>query len=364
MKYRIGIVTMLTILAPAAVAEVTAEVGGRIHLDATLYDEDVTELGSGSEFRRLRFYIAGDLAPDWTYKFQVEVSGGDTDAQDAYARYSGFDFGTVTLGNLKVPFSLEELMSSRYITFIERASINAFAPSRRIGAHVSAVRGDFTWAASVYGDEPSERDTDEGLGAAARVTYSPPVGANGRLHLGAAVLAEEPVSTDAASDTVRFRARPESHVTNVRLIDTGTIGDVSVTAKYGLEAAALFGSLSLQAEYIGTRTDAALADVDFDGYYAYASWLTGGHTRAYRDGVFKRTKAENAWEFGLRYSHMSLDDGPINGGEQDVITLAANYYVNPYLRFMANYSMVDVSGGIAGDEDPSSLTFRVSFDFE
>ena len=351
-------------VATSASAEMTVNIGGRIHLDAAFYDEDVTPLGSGTEFRRVRGFISGAIDENWDYKWQVDFADGDADIKDVFVRYNGLDFGRVTIGNFKVPFSLEEMISSKYITFMERAMINAFAPSRRIGAGIDRATGSMTMAAAVYGDEPSDSATDEGVGIAGRVTFTPVNDGQRMIHLGAAALFEEPSNTDSGADTVRFRARPESHVTGTRLIDTGSIADVSGISKFGLEAAAILGPFSLQGEYIATSVDAAGGDADFDGYYAYASWFPGGGTRAYKDGIFQRTKVDNAWEFALRYSQLSLDDGVIAGGEETNITFAANYYVNPYLRFMANYILADVERAGFADEDPSVFQLRVSMDFK
>ena len=358
-----GGLVLLAALAPAN-AEMTVNIGGRIHLDAAFYDEDITELSSGTEFRRLRAFIAGAIDDDWEYKFQVDFADGDADIKDAFVRYNGLDFGRVTFGHFKVPFSLEEMTSSKYITFMERAMPNSFVPSRRIGAGIDRSSDRMTFAAAVYGDEANDSSNDEGIGIAGRVTFTPIVQQDRLVHIGASALFEEPQNTDAGSDTVRFRTRPESHVTSSRLVDTGSIADVSGVTKLGIEAAAILGPWSLQGEYIATSVDAAGGDVDVDGFYAYASWFPGGQSRAYKGGIFQRTKADRAWEFALRYSSLSLDDGAIAGGEESNITLAANYYVNPNLRFMANYILADVDGGINGDEDPSVFQLRVSMDFK
>ncbi len=355
------LIISLSCITAAVTAEMTVNLGGRIHLDAAFYDEDVTELGSGTEFRRLRLFAAGDIDDEWGYKVQLEFSDGDVDPKDVYVSYSGFNFGKIKIGNFKVPFSLEELDSSRYITFLERATINSFAPSRRVGIGLENVHGNNTFRASVFGDEPSDNGGDEGLGIAARYTAAPKINDSSFLHLGAAVSIEEPTET-GGDGSVRFRARPESHVTSTRLVNGGTIENVSTITKLGVEAAYVAGPFTAQAEYINTAIDADGGDVDYSGYYVYASYFPWGGFRPYKNGLFGRVNASNTWEFAVRYSNIDLTD--TDGGEQNNITLGANYYVSPYLRFMANYTFVDVDGGINGNEEPSVVQVRVSMDFK
>lgn len=358
------VVILGLLIAAPAMAEMTVNVGGRIQVDGAFYDEDVTPLESGTEFRRVRLYVDGDIDEDIGYKVQVDFADGSADLKDVFISYSGLDFASLKVGNFKVPFGLEEITSSKYITFMERALSNSFVPSRRIGFGLDRVDGNMTFSAAVFGDEVNDSGSDEGIGIAGRFTVAPQLDDGSFLHFGVAALFQEADTTDAGADIARFRTRPESHVTSRRLIDTGTIADVSNVSKIGLEGAAVFGPFSLQAEYVMTSVDAAGGDADFDGFYAYASWFPGGQSRAYKNGVFQRTKAENAWELAARYSQMSLNDGLITGGEQENITIAANYYVTPYLRFMANYILTDVKGGVNGNEDPTIFQLRAAVDFK
>jgi phosphate-selective porin OprO/OprP len=162
---------------------------------------------------------------------------------------------------------------------------------------------------------------------------------------------------------VRISARPESHVTGIRLVDTGDIAAVGSRTSLGLEFAAVYGSLSAQAEFIQQSLATEGSDFDLGGYYAYLSWFPGGQSRPYKDGKFERVEAENAWEFGLRFSSMDLNDGVAAGGEQDNLTVGANYYVNPHLRFMLNYIVVDTERAGVADK-PEVFQARLSLDFE
>lgn len=349
--------------AGAASAEITVEAGGRVHVDAALYDEDISELGSGTEFRRARVLLQGEFDEDWGYKAEYDFAESTADLKDAFLQFNGLPAGKIKIGHFKQAFSLEELTSSNYTTFMERALPNVFVPSRRIGVGYEHYAQPFGVAAGVYGNTVTDNDEDEGFGAAGRVVFAPDLGEATVLHLGLAATFMEPETTDTGVDGIRIRQRPESHVTSTRLVDTGTLEMASSLQNYGLEAAWNSGSLSFQGEYMVSSVDTDLGDFDFDGWYVYGSWFPGGETRPYKEGAFGRVEADNAWELALRYSSLDLDDGAVQGGTEDDITLGVNYYVNPHLRFMVNYVMADIEGGINGDEEADILQARVAFDF-
>ncbi len=364
---------MAMVAAPGAQAEMTANIGGRLQVDMAQYNSDLTELGSGTEMRRARLFVDGQLDEGWDYKLQIDFADNDLDVKDAYLKHNW-----LTLGQFKAPQSLEALTSSKYTTFIERSQVvDTFAIGRRIGAGADFSGGNWTGGVAVFGQNADVQDSgkDEGMGVSGRFTYLPWKTDSGFLHLGVWGSFEEPQNT--VDEVVRYRARPESHVTSVRLIDTSTIDNVNDIMKLGLEGAWVMDSIAVQGEYIkadvSRKTTDVLdpkVDVDFDGYYVQASYLTGGNSRAYKGGQFGRTKASDAWEFAIRYSTLDLAEqsGVIGGrgGEQTIITLGVNYYISPYLRIMANYADVETKNFNDGspEESPSLVQFRVAYDFK
>lgn len=351
----------------ADAGEFSFQFGGRIQLDYAYFDDDLMPMSTGSEFRRARLFAAGTMYENWDYKAQYDFANGDLATKDLYIRYTGFDKGTLTIGHFKQPFGLEELTSSKYITFMERALPMAFATAYGTGAGYNLNADTWTFAASVYGPSVDQDIAgDEGLGLGARVTFLPMKTEDGLVHLGLAVAQEQ--AADDAVETVRYRQRPEAHLAE-RLVDTGDITAVDAISKVGVEAAWVAGPLSLQGEYMmaDVARETGQADVGFDGYYAQASYFLDGATRRpYKNGSFGRVKASGVWELGVRYSFIDLNDvdGGITGGELTDITVGANYYVNPNLRFMINYVMAeaDYGAGLPNDE-PNVLEFRASLDF-
>ena len=246
------------------------ELGGRLMVDTAYYDEDENDLGDGTELRRARLDLEGVLFSDYGYEFEIDFAGGDADIKDAYIAYMGWWPTSLKIGQYKEPFSLEELTSSKYITFMERALPNELAPGRHIGVGVQSRGEGWTAAAGLFGesfDDDVDDEGDEGWGVTGRVTYAPWRDDRRALHLGAA--ASHRVTDD--SDEVKFNARPESHITGVKYLNTGDITDVDHFNLVELEAAWVEGPFSLQGEYVAAFLDrnAGKSDLDFDGWYVY-----------------------------------------------------------------------------------------------
>lgn len=353
--------------------------GGRVMADAAFYDNDSTALGSGTEFRRARLYMSGTMWRVWDFKLQYDFTDtGIAGIRDAYIAYTGWAPANLTVGNYKEPFSLEELTSSKYITFMERALPNAFAPGRNIGAGFHSHGERWTLAGGFFGEgvDQSVEPASEGFGASARVTYAPILNEDAThvLHLGGAVSWRSPDDNDG----VRFRERMESHVTNTRLVDTGSI-DADDFFRYGVEAAWVWGPWSLQGEYVGVDVNRATAgrpDLDFSGWYVYGSWFLTGESRAYdvEEGAFGGIKPKavlgkgglGAWEVALRYSALDLTDAAADpagvvGGEEENLTVGLNWYPNANIRFMANYvHVLDLKrpGHGFDNAEPAALQLR------
>jgi phosphate-selective porin OprO/OprP len=349
------------------------QVGGRVMVDTAFFSGN-SDLNNGSEIRRARLFMSGKVFNDWKFKAQFGFSGNETDIEDAYLRYTGFDAGDITVGHFKEPWSLEELTSSKYTTFMERAMpVEAFAPSRKLGIGFGHYEKNWTANVGVFanGESAENDDHNEGHGYAARATYAPILEENKVIHLGAYGEYRDPQDGE-----VRYRTRPEAHIANERLVDTGTIDDVDNTTKWGLEAASVWGPFSLQGEYMSVDNDISGGgdDPEFDGWYAYGSWFITGESRAYKKGVFSRVKPKSvvgkgghgAWELGARYSDIDLNDSGVEGGEEKNMTIGVNWYATPTIRLMANYvNVLDLneSPNTSDSDKPDIYELRAQIDF-
>lgn len=367
----------------SADGDFSARVGGRIQADAAAYDDDQADLGSGTEIRRARLFMSGVLWRDWAYKLQYDFTDSGADGiADAYISYIGFDPVSLKVGHFKEPFSLENITSSKHVTFIERALPEVFRPGRSIGGQVATHGSNWSAAAGFFGEgagssprnvpaSSSTNEVDEGYGMTGRVTWVPVYSDNTLVHLGAAGSYRKMDQTDS----FRLRQRPESHVTNVRLVDTGSFA-ADDFALMGLETAILYDSFHVQSEYMRMDVDrpGVNPDATFDGYYAEAGYFLTGERKNYdvSDGSFGRVKPNSvvgrggigAWQLATRLSSLDLSDTNITGGEEENWTLGVNWWPTANLRFSANYVQVlSVDGGPNAGDEPSAFTIRSQVEF-
>lgn len=345
----------------AAESTPNLEFGGRIQADNTDFQNDKYSYEDGSELRRARLFVRGDLSENWDYKLQVDFAPDNSELKDGYIRYSGFENSRLTIGNFKQFSSLEELTSSNNITFTERSLPNALVTGRRMGVGFQNWSDSYSIAVSAY--EHEANNLSRGKGVAGRFVYRPQLGPEQLLHLGLAIAREED-----DDEVVRLRARPESHQDSQRIINTDSIPGIKSFDKIGLEAAYVNGRFSAQTEFVQQSLQRRLgSDLNFDGYYAYASYFLTEDGRPYSTsdasfGTVSPSSEKGAWELAARLSNLDLSDRDINGGEADILTLGVNYYMTRNLRFTANYIMAD-SDDVAGNDDPNALQLRMRFTF-
>ncbi len=360
---------------------------GRVYTDWGFYDENFdqpkpevepklappdTDYENNVKFRTARLGIEGTIYTDTEIKAEVDFAGGTNAMKDVYMGFRAVPvFGAIRIGHFKEPFSLEEVTSSRFITFMERGLPNVFAPSRNAGVmlHDSYFEDRLNYGFGLFHttDDTINGRTDPSL--TGRLAGRPWVGEDPKtrfLHVGAAASWRR-----QADDKWRWRQRPEiGIIPDPRIVDTGDF-----TAEHalllGLEAALVYGPFSLQGEYMVADMDSDdFDDPRFDGFYVFASFFITGESRAYKGAAFNRVKpaanfhdpakpGPGAVEIALRYSSLDLTDEAIVGGEIDDFTLGLTWYVNPHVRFMLNYIMSDVED--LGDLDVFAV--RAQFDF-
>lgn len=314
-------------------------------------------LGFSNELRRGRLGIEGDVPGGFGYKFELDFAGDTVEITDAIITYEASDSVGLTVGQHNNFQSFEELTSSRFTSFIERAAFtDAFNFERRVGLSASFKSGPLLVQAGAFTDNIHDLDEDanDSVGIDGRIVVAPRLG-DTQLHFGASAHWRDLGDLTALGMTTRYRQRPLIHSTDVRFVGTPALPVESETL-YGLEAALVHGPFHAAAEGHWLESDTlspGLSPTLFGGYVEAGYFLTG-ESRGYRGGRFDRTRPARAIEEGgigafqvnLRYDRLDLNSGVIRGGTQDGFMASLVWIPTDYVRFLINYARLNYNDAV------------------
>lgn len=336
-------------------------------------------LGIGTEFRRAYLGFDGTIPGNFGYRIEADFANSAVDLTDLYLTYNGVKNVTITLGQHKPFASMEDMTSDLLTSFMERAAFNtAFGFERRVGLSAQYQKGMVMVQAGAFTDSAADLNADGNNSYSIDGRFAlQPRAFGGQLHVGGSAHYHD---LNDGYATVRYRARPFTHTTDIRLVDTKAFGAVSET-NYGAELAWTGGPLHVAAEthWLKANRPGALADPVFNGGYAEAGlFLTKGDTLPYRlaDGAWNRIKPKNGVDKGgmgavqvnVRYDWLDLNDNGIVGGRQQIAGASLLWVPTDYVRFVLNYGhlWIDdaaVAAGADRNYTADVLGMRAQFDF-
>ena len=311
------------------------------------------------------------------FALQVDAAARRQVIRDLGVGYLGLRPFTLAFGNLKEPFSFEQMQQPIDLTFMERAlPVLALAPDRSVGPAMGANGERWTAALGVYGGNINDEVGGNGIAVTSRATYAPVLDdRDGRLlHFGLSG-SQRWINRDAGFG---IGPNPESFVYNSPLIGFDPLRDVRRLARGGVEVAFQQAPYHLQAEYIAARAERGGfgaagrgRDATFHGGYVQLAAVLKGQPRSYSlkpstgydvayavfGGV--ETAEEDrlsqggmgGWEVAARYSFLDLDTAGLGGGRQHNVTVGLNWRPEQNLRLMLNYARAfgdDLGGENAG----------------
>ena len=324
------------------------------------FENEFGGLDGDVEWRRARVFADGEFARHFRYKFQYDFAANNPPRlKDAWVE---FDLPVVPIafrgGRFRTPLTLEGYTSAKHTTFMERGLIGAFVPSRNTGFLLSGEAGPerhlMHWAlAWVRPGDPSKEDSPDASGVTGRFTYKFNPREDVVAHAGFNYARR---TVGGAEDTLRFSARPESHMAP-RLVDTGDFR-ADATNTYVLEGVVSRESLSFQSEFaiVDVRGSSFIEAPVFWGGYVFVSYFITGESRPYVAGreAFGRIRplkefrgqsgGFGALEIAGRFSRLDLTSGDIDGGELNDFTFALNWYPTANARVMTNVIRARRSG--------------------
>jgi phosphate-selective porin OprO/OprP len=358
----------------------TAHIGGRILYDSAWFGSD--DYGGAQTqdswyMRQLWFQADGTLFTNAFYQLAIDFATGTPTLRWAMLGLKNLGpVGTFSAGLFKQPFSLSELESTRFITFMERsAPTQAFAPSYQNGFMLANNFLDekrLLVAISAFKATTNGTATDNGgYAVAARVAafFLEDKDSNRILHVGIGY-----VFADTPGGTKQYRARPDIG-TGVRFVDTGAVTADDETV-YCFEFLFTWQKLHVQAEYYWAELNGGGVDPNFQGFYAEVGYfLKGGRVNYGKEKkVLERPHIEDkfraggpgygAWQVAIRYDSVDLSDAGVAGGLQEGFTFGVNWYWNPNMRVMFNVIWMDISeGGPFGEGSLTVFGTRFQVDF-
>jgi phosphate-selective porin OprO/OprP len=320
--------------------------GAAAVFDYTAFHQDANGLSQVGpqddqwQVRDMRLMLRGTIGGGYkvNYFFAGVYKGFDIDPEkqwDVVDLFLNFPLGgpatRLIVGKSKETFDYEMVGDSGNLPQQERV-LNPFFASRNVGLKLTRVIGEkhrMTASAGVFNDwwVKGQSFSDSGTDVSARVTglVSDHPAAKRYLHLGVAGR-----YAGADNDTLRYRGRPESNAAD-NYVDTGDL-PADHAWHLGLEALGNRGPVSVLAEYNRAWVHSpAMGNPAFSGYYVAASWVITGEARPYDRtvGYARRVMPASrggAPELVVRFSHVDLDDGVVQGGSFDKTYLGLNWW--------------------------------------
>lgn len=332
------------------------KLSGRLKVDANWHDEKdgSDSKNDGISIKRARLGIKGKIKNGFKYKFESDFAKNKVSIKDANISYGGFSNINLKIGQFKPAFSLEQLISSKNITFLNRSvAVDDIAPGRKVGAQISRYFDNGQISLDMFGQSVSDSaasSEDSPHAINARATYALLNNDKSLLHFGYAI--QSATEDDNLSNT-------------------------STSISQGYEMIARYKTLQLQGEYIArdiNNYSNSGNNIKLDSYYIQASAFLTGEYRKYKSksGVVGDVAVSNpignggigAWEVAARYSNVNNNDKSIiTNGKTTDLTYGVNWYLNDNIRFMANYKISETENSSSDNIDYDTYSLRTQIFF-
>lgn len=289
----------------------------------------------GFDIRRARLDVKGIISPYWSYRVQFDLAGTPK-LIDAYAELKLNDYFNFTIGQAKVPFSLENLTSSNKLELIDRSQavealvargkdVGGNQNGRDIGIQLGGTilkvkdRPVLDYRVGIYnGSGINVADNNKKKDYAARLILHPVTGLDisGAIYNGSRFVPE--VKTGTVVTT------PSKSVDRNR---------------YGFDLSYDLKNLSVRSEYIHGTDD----QIDREGYY-----VQGGY-------YFLQKKLQLL----AKYDFYDADKD-VTKNASTWYVLGANYNFNTTTRLQVNYTFKQEEG-TSIDNNLASIQLQVGF---
>jgi phosphate-selective porin OprO/OprP len=321
------------------------------------------------------------LFKHFNVKLEGDFGGGAAVLTDGYAEVRYWPEFKVRGGQFKVPFSWEELTSSRFIDFVERSVVNNLVPTRDVGAmvHGTLFSGMTEYAVGAFnGTGQNSTETNDSKDFAARLLVRPfrlaNIPALEKFHIaGHVTYGKETIEAPAAN------AQSLQGQTDGRFVFFQRVSTSGDRTRYGVEAVYAYGPFSLYGEYVHTNEErnglgpggTDLDDVTGQAWYVAGTVFVTGQEKV--PGKAPKVKPANpytgdygALELVARYAHLDFSSGSslagppttvnsADGNRVNALTVGFNWYLSTNVRVMFNFvqNWFENRSPFTGSPDPS-----------
>lgn len=266
----------------------------------------------GFDVRRARFDVKGTVTPYFSYRLQTEFANSPK-VLDAYAEAKVADYFSVTVGQFKLPFSLENLASSNKLEAIDRSqAVEALVyrskdvmgnhNGRDIGVQAGGAflklndKALIDYRVAVFNGNGVNRadSAGESKSLVGRLVFHPIKG----LDVGGSYL----------QGFEKFNSKKFSY-------DQRANHNLT---RYGIEASYEIKDLSIRGEFLGAKDDT----ISRQGYYIQAGYY------------FIPKKLQALAKFDSYDKDLDTD-----GDKSEYYTLALSYNFSPTIRLQAAYTV-------------------------
>lgn len=288
----------------------------------------------GFDIRRARLDVKGVISPYWSYRVQFDLAGTPK-LIDAYAELKLNDYFNFTIGQAKIPFSIENLASSYKLDLIDRSQV----------VEALVARG------KDVGGNQNGRDIGVQLGGTIlKVKDRPVVDYRLGIFNGKGVnVADDNNDKDYAA---RLILHPVSGLdisgalyNGTRFVPAVTTGTNPTPSKnvnrdrYGFDLSYTLKNLTLSSEYIHGKDD----QTNREGYYVKAGYYL----------------LPKIFQLVAKYDFYDSDLSKVSNASTWYV-FGANYFFTSNALLQVNYT-VKQEQGTSIDNNFTSLQFQINF---
>jgi phosphate-selective porin OprO/OprP len=362
------------------------QIGALLQLDGRFVVDDPTNnVIDTFAARRLRVPIQGRVAGAFDFYFNPDFANNAVNIRDAYFDTRFSSAFRVRIGKGKSPFGLERLHSAAALLFIERALPTTVAPDRDFGVHAlgdlagNVVSYDVALGNGVVDGASADVDTNDGKDLVGRVVVRPFAARSSSALTGlglalAGSRGEQPAGLNG------FRSAAQQ-LFFIYAGGTNPAQGVGKRTRYSPQGFFYAGPFGGYFEWVRSTGDiqrgpagaVVRAEVDHTAWQVAVSWVLTGE-RATDRGVRPansfdpiRHSGRGALQIAARYNELRVSQNAIDLGfatpgssrTAEAFAVGVNWYVNPYIKWVANFERTVFDGDPHGPRAAeNALLFR------